>query len=49
MKEYKSKKYIKMNAKIGSSRSNSVKPVKIEPKKVKRANSSCGGCSRRAR
>ncbi len=49
MKEYKSKKYIKMNAKVGSSKNNNIKPIKIEPKKTKRVKSSCGGCSRRTR
>ncbi len=48
MKKYESDKYkyIKMNAKVGSSKNNNVKAMRIEPKKVKRVHSNCGGCSR---
>lgn len=48
MKEYKSSKYkyIKMNAKVGSSKNNNVKPMKVEPKRARIVNSNCGGCSR---
>jgi hypothetical protein len=52
MREYKSNKYkyIKMNAKVGSSKSNTITPNKTGAKKVKRVKSQgCGGCSRRSK
>lgn len=51
MKEYKSNKYkyIKMTAKVGSSKSNTTNRKKATITGTKRTQSGCGGCSRRAR